>query len=322
AHTVLVGAAGLRDGSFLVFSAAMAPTIIPALPSAPLVASLVFASAVVVAFFVLRTINAPLRRLAQAADQYGRGKPITLPERGPREIVQAERAFNAMQRRIQRLIADRTQALAAVSHDLRTPIARLRLRCGLLADATVRGECERDLLEMEAMIEATLAYLRGDDDTEVPRLTDIASMLTTLVDAAVDAGYQATLNGPYHAVLMVRALSVKRAVTNLINNALAYGDTAWVTLEQAADSVRIVIDDDGPGIPESDMPQIFEPFHRLEVSRNRGTGGVGLGLTIARRAIEREGGSLRLLNRAEGGLRAEIRLPVSRHDGAVGSALT
>ena len=319
---VLLGAVGLTAGSYLVFSAAIAPTIIPVLPGALLVASLVFASAIVVAFFVLRTINAPLRRLAQAADQYGREKQVTLPERGPREIVQAERAFNAMQRRIQRLIADRTQALAAVSHDLRTPIARLRLRCGLLADEIVRGECERDLLEMEAMVEATLAYLRGDDDTEVPRLTDIASMLTTLVDAAVDAGHQATLAGPHHAVLIVRGLSVKRALANLIDNALAYGDVARVVLEQTADEVRIVIDDDGPGIPESDLPHVFEPFHRLEASRNRGTGGVGLGLTIARQAIEREGGSLRLLNRPEGGLRAEVRLPVHRAVAPTGSVPT
>ena len=195
-HSVLLGAAQLTDGSYLVFSAAVVPTIIPTLPNVLFIASFVFVSIVVVAIFLLHAINAPLRRLAEAAHAYGRDQPVILPERGPREVVQAEQAFNAMQHRIHRLIADRTQALAAVSHDLRTPIARLRLRCGLLPDKAVRTECERDLAEMEEMIESILAYLRGDEDVEPPRLTDISSMLATLVDAAVDAGYTATLSGP------------------------------------------------------------------------------------------------------------------------------
>ncbi len=233
-HSVLLGAAQLTDGSYVVFSAAVVPTIIPTLPNVLFIASFVFVSIVVVAIFLLHAINAPLRRLAEAAHAYGRDQPVILPERGPREVVQAERAFNTMQHRIHRLIADRTQALAAVSHDLRTPIARLRLRCGLLPDKAVRAECERDLAEMEEMIESTLAYLRGDEDVEPPRLTDISSMLATLVDAAVDAGYTATLSGPSHAVLMLRGLSVKRALANLIDNAVTYGGCALVALKQTA----------------------------------------------------------------------------------------
>jgi len=308
-QSVLLGAAQLNDRSYVVFSAAIIPTAIPSLPSTIFVASLVFVSIIVVAVFMLHAMNAPLRRLAEAADRYGRDHPVILPERGPREIVQAERAFNAMQRRIQRLIADRTQALAAVSHDLRTPIARLRLRCGLMADDSVRADCERDLAEMEAMVEATLAYLRGDDDIEPPRLTDIAATLATLVDDAVDAGHQATLTGPTHAAVMLRSVSMKRALANLVDNAVGYGGCARVALEQTPSDLWITIDDDGPGIPDADMPHVFEPFHRLDASRNRGTGGVGLGLTIARQVIEREGGSLHLFNRLGGGLRAEIRLP-------------
>ena len=310
AHSVLLGAARLSDNSYVTFSAAMIPTAIPSLPSGLLAASFVFLSIIVVAIFLLYTINAPLRRLAEAADSYGRGRRVVLPERGPREIVQVEQAFNALQRRVHRLIADRTQALAAVSHDLRTPITRLRLRCGLIPDNTMQVEIERDLTEMETMIESTLAYLRGNDDVEQPRLTDLVSILTTLVDAAVDEGHEASLSGAPHAVLWVRRVSIKRALANLITNAISYGDCALINLERTSEGVTIAIDDRGPGISETDLPAAFEPFHRLDASRNRGTGGVGLGLTIARQAIEREGGSIGLLNRPDGGLRAEVRLPV------------
>ena len=299
----------MADRSYIVFSAAVIPTAIPSLPSVILDVSFVFVSIIVIAIFLLNNINAPLRRLAEAADLYGRGRPVVLPEHGPREIVQVECAFNALQRRINQLIADRTQALAAVSHDLRTPIARLRLRCGFVTDKALQADCERDLAEMEAMIEATLAYLRGDEDAEQPRPTDVAAMLATLVDDAVDGGKKATLAGPRHAVLRLRALSIKRALANLIDNAVAYGGCARVALEQTPQGLRIIIDDEGPGVAEADIPGVFEPFQRLEPSRNRSTGGVGLGLTIARQAIEREGGSIRLQNRSEGGLRAEVRLP-------------
>jgi signal transduction histidine kinase len=283
-HSILLGAAELADHSYVIFSAANLPAAIPSLPSVLLDVSFVFVSIIVVAIFLLYNINAPLRRLAEAADRYGHGRPVILPERGPREIVQVEHAFNTLQRRIRQLIADRTQALAAVSHDLRTPIARLRLRCGFIVDKDLQADCERDLAEMEAMIDATLAYLRGDEDVEQPRPTDVAAMLATLIDAAVDAGKKATLMGPRHAVLRLRALSIKRAVANLIDNAITYGGCTRVALEQTSRGLRITIDDDGPGIPDSDIPTVFEPFQRLENSRNRGTGGVGLGLTIARQA--------------------------------------
>ncbi|MGH6680192.1 MAG: HAMP domain-containing protein [Bradyrhizobium sp.] len=246
AHHVLLGAAPMADGSYVVFSAAMIPTIVPPLQGSLLAAALMFGSVVVVAVFLLHTINAPLRRLAKAADRYGKDGARMLPERGPKEIVQAERAFNAMQRRIERLIADRTQALVAVSHDLRTPIARLRLCSGLLTDKDSQAEIEHDLAEMEAMVESTLAYLRGENDTEPPRLTDLGSLLMTLVNAATDAGHVASLAGSAHSVLMVRAVSVKRAFANLIDNALTYGGCARIAIHQEPDGPSITIDDDGP----------------------------------------------------------------------------
>lgn len=315
---ILDGAVALPDGSYVVFSATLIPRVVPPLEGTLFIASLVFASIIVVAVLLLRTINAPLRRLTEAANRYAHDHPIMLAETGPREIADAARAFNAMQRRIHRLVADRTEALAAVSHDLRTPIARLRLRSGLLGEEDVRAEIERDLAEMEAMIDATLAYLRGEDESEAPRFFDIVSVLSTLVDAAVDAGHVASLAAPRHATLMLRAVSVKRAFANLIDNAIAYGAAAHVALRPEDRWLVVTIDDDGAGIAEEDLETVFEPFRRLESSRNRSTGGVGLGLAIARRAFEREGGHLTLKNRPEGGLRAEVRLPIRRSDGVGG----
>ena len=314
-RSILLGAAALADHSYVIFSAAVIPTAIPTTPSVLFDVSFIFVSIIIIAILLLYNINAPLRRLAEAADRYGRGRPVILPERGPAEIVQVEHAFNTMQRRIDHLISDRTQALAAVSHDLRTPLARLRLRFGFLADRALRADCERDLAEMEAMIDATLAYLRGDEDIEQPRPTDVAAMLATLVDAAVDGGKKAMLAGPRHAVLRLRPLNIKRALANLIDNAISYGGCARVALDQTPQGVRITIDDEGSGIPDTDIPSVFEPFRRLETSRNRGTGGVGLGLTIARQAIEREGGEIYLLNRPEGGLRSEVCLPAGSDPG-------
>jgi len=315
-RNTLLGTARLHDGSYVMFSTETIPTVLPTLPGVLLTGSVVFISIIVVAFLILRNINIPLRKLAAAADRYGHDARVFLAEQGPREIVKVQRAFNAMESRIHRLIVDRTQALAAVSHDLRAPIARLRLRCELLSDRDMQIEWERDLIEMETMIESTLAFLRGDADTETPRLTDLVSLLATLVDDAVDAGKPATLSGPHHCGLMLHVVSVKRAFGNLIDNAVTYGSSVDVTIKMGQFDVRTTIDDDGPGIPDAEIRHAFEPFRRFEPSRDRGTGGVGLGLTIAYQAFEREGGSLRLMNRANGGLRAEVILPIAQGNGS------
>jgi len=310
ARNTLLGDARLPDGSYAVFSTATIPTAIPTLSGALLTASLVFVSIIIVTILILRNINTPLQRLATAAELYGRGAPVVLPEQGPREIVKVQRAFNAMERRIHRLIEDRTQALAAVSHDLCTPISRLRLRCGMLSDRHMQAEWERDLIEMETMIDSTLAFLRGDADVETPRLTDLVSLLTTLVDNATDAGRPAVLSGPRHCVLMLRVVRVKRAFGNLIDNAIIYGGCVRVAMNVGKSDVRVTVDDDGPGIPDAEIEHAFEPFRRFEPTRNRSPGGVGLGLPIAYQVFEWEGGSLRVMNRSEGGFRAEVTLPI------------
>lgn len=264
---------------------------------------------VVASVLLVRWLTGPLRRLAQAADRIGHGSIVPVPQGGPEEVRRLARALEAMQARIDRLVNDRTQALAAVSHDLRTPLTRMRLRAGFLDDADIQIRMEADLDEMEAMIAATLAYLQGEADPEPEQLTDIGAMLSTLCNAAADAGAAVTCAGPHHCDLRCRPVALRRAVTNLIENAVGYAGAARVRLSATTDQLRITVDDDGPGIPPGELERVFAPFYRLEASRNRSTGGVGLGLTISRQAVAEQGGRLTIANRPGGGLRADISLP-------------
>ena len=307
AHTI-IGALRIRDGSWLNFSVPVM-TGMGTAHGALVSTSIMAAGVAIVAILLVRTLVAPLRALARAADRIGRGPAIDVPVAGPDEVRLVSRAFNDMQSRIDRLITDRTQALAAVSHDLRTPITRLRLRAAFVADPEAQSAVDADLDEMDAMIDTTLAYLRGDVEPEEPRATDLVTILATLVDAAVDAGRPASLDGPRHCVLQLRALAIKRAFANLIDNALTYGGATRVRLRDTVAGVVVTIDDSGPGIPDGELDAVFEPFRRLDPSRNSRTGGVGLGLAIARQAILREGGTVTLANRPEGGLRAEVTIP-------------
>ncbi|NMJ39901.1 HAMP domain-containing protein [Roseomonas sp. JC162] len=307
----LLGALPLPDDSWLNFSAAL---FRPAVPEHATLASTTAMAAgiLLLGLIVVRLIGRPLRALSSAADRIGEpGQTARVAEDGPQEVRHAAQAFNRMQARIERLIADRTQALAAVSHDLRTPIARLRLRAGFVEDAEVARAIDADLDEMEAMITATLAYLRGEAETEERRQADLVTMLGTLCDAAADAGAAVTLQAPPQARLLCRPVTLKRAFANLIDNAVKYGGGARVTVEEDGPGLVVRVDDDGPGIPADQMEAVFEPFRRLEASRNRGTGGSGLGLTIARRAVEQQGGTLTLETRTTGGLAAVVRLPRS-----------
>jgi len=308
---LLLGALPLPDGSWLNFSAALFRP--PAAEHATLLSTTAMAVGILLlGLLVVRLIGRPLRALSDAADRFGGPGPVVpVPEEGPREVRHAAQAFNRMQGRIDRLIADRTQALAAVSHDLRTPIARLRLRAGFVEDGEAARAIDADLDEMEAMIDSTLAYLRGESESEPRRPADLVAMIETLCHAAADAGAPVTYGGPSQARLVCSPVTLKRAFSNLIDNAVKYGGGARVVLDETGHEILIRIEDDGPGIEEADMPTVFEPFRRLETSRNRGTGGSGLGLTIARRAIEQHGGTVQLSNLPGGGLRACTRLPKS-----------
>lgn len=266
-----------------------------------------------VSVFVVRGLTQPLRDLSAAADRVGRDSgSIRLAEEGPAEIRQAAKAFNGMQERIRQLMEDRIQALAAVSHDLRTPITRLRLVAGFLEDTDARDRIDANLDEMAAMVDATLAYFGEGRDIEEPRVADLVTLLRTVCDAAADAGGDVTYEGPNTLTLPLRTVAMRRALSNLIGNAAAYGGITRVMLRRNPTHVEIEVADEGPGIPDAQLEEVFEPFRRLEASRNKATGGVGLGLTIARRAVEAHGGTLRLLNRPAGGLSALISLPASQ----------
>jgi len=313
-NTVAAGMAGvvpMADGSRLTYSAAPAALSGASSHQALLSTTAMAGGILIVGLIVVRNLSRPLRQFAEAANRIGApGAPaLVLAEDGPREVQLAAQAFNRMQARIERLILDRTQALAAVSHDLRTPIARLRLRAGFLDDTTSQAAIDTDLDDMEAMIDSTLAYLRGESEGEEPRAADIAAILETLCDAAADAGHAVEYAGPRQARLLCRPVALKRALANLIDNAVKYGGGAHVSLEDAADTLTVRVEDRGPGIPAESLQTVFEPFRRLETSRNRGTGGAGLGLTIARQVAEAHGGTLTLANRQGGGLAAMLRLP-------------
>lgn len=265
---------------------------------------------VVIGVLLLRWATRPLRDLAIAAERFSLDQaPQPLPETGPAEVRHAARAFNTMGERVQRLVAERMQALAAVSHDLRTPITRLRLRSELLEDAATRDLIDADLSEMEGMIDSTLEFLRGGTSREPVRPIDIVSVVETIVDQQIDHGKRIVLGGVGHGRVLGRLLALKRAFWNIIGNATKYADQAWVTVEETPVSLSITVEDDGPGIPDAEMERMFQPFVRLEGSRGRETGGSGLGLTIARAVIHAHGGEIVLSNRPEGGLRVSITLP-------------
>jgi len=245
-----------------------------------------------------------------AAEQLGRDVTAPpLPETGTIETRQASRAFNDMQVRLRNLVDNRTRLLAAISHDLRTPLTLLRLRAENVGDEHERDKMLATIAEMNSMIEATLNFARDESIAEPRRPTDLASLLQSITDDMSDAGLPVTMEPAKPLAYECRPTALKRALTNLIDNAVKYGKTAHVAISAASTSVEITIDDEGPGIAETELSRVLEPFYRVEESRSRETGGVGLGLAIALAAVQAHGGELILGNRPSGGLRATIRLP-------------
>ncbi|GAB0115380.1 ATP-binding protein [Acidisoma sp. C75] len=267
--------------------------------------------------WAVRRLTRPLRVLAAAAETLGRDvNAPPLPEDGPSEIAAAARAFNTMAERIRRFVEDRTLLLTAIGHDLRTPITRMRLRAEFMEDEEQRAKFLGDLDEMEAMVSATIAFGRIATPNEPVSPIDLAELLRTVLDEAADAAPDLAealrYAGPDHWTARVRPQAFKRALTNIIGNAVKYGGSAEVQLlppRPGRDGLRIEVSDRGPGIPPEAMPRLMQPFQRLETSRNRETGGVGLGLAIARDILRGHGGDLQLGNRPEGGARVVITLP-------------
>jgi len=255
----------------------------------------------------------PLTRLARAAHALKPGThSASLSEDGPIEVAQAAQAFNAMQSRIDAHLNERMQLLAAISHDLQTPITRMRLRADTLSDQDLRGKLQADLEGMQALVEEGLTYARtAQAPQETPRAIDLHALLDGLVCDAHDAGQQVTLTGRHTPPLHTRMQALRRLMGNLIDNAIKFGGSAHVVVQTDAQSVHITVLDDGPGIPHNALQAVFQPFYRVETSRNRETGGTGLGLAIAHELAIALSGDLSLSNRPEGGLAARLTLPLA-----------
>ena len=264
---------------------------------------------VVVLYAAARNITRPLSDLARAADSVGRElRPAQLEERGARELRDAARAFNTMQDRLHRYLDSRTRVLAAMSHDLKTPLTRLRLQVETLDNPSLQARIGRELDEMESMVREALSLFRGLDDGEPAAPLDVNALLAQIRTEFTDMGAVVTLSGQALQPLVGKPQALKRCLTNLVANAIKFGARADIEVEDGAELI-IRVRDHGPGIPEDELERVFEPFYRLESSRNRDSGGTGLGLSIARDIAQAHGGSLSLANLAAGGLEALLRLP-------------
>jgi signal transduction histidine kinase len=260
-------------------------------------------------FATARSITRPLSELATAADNVGRHlRQPKIAERGARELRNAARAFNTMQDRLQRYLDSRSRVLAAMSHDLKTPLTRLRLQVEMLDDSAAQTRIGKQLDEMESMVHGALALFRGLDDNEAFTPLDINEMLATLQSEFAEMSAKVSIEGRATRSILGKPQALRRCLTNLIQNAVKFGSQATVLVEDGS-ALVIRVRDDGPGIPESELERVFEPFYRLESSRNRDTGGSGLGLSIARDVVQAHGGSLVLANLPLRGLEAVVTLP-------------
>ncbi|MDB5809817.1 MAG: putative two-component sensor histidine kinase [Betaproteobacteria bacterium] len=301
--------AQLKDGTLVTFNARQ-PQETVAWPYQLLLSlGVLLAVVMIVTLIAVRWVTRPLNTLAAAAQSLGEDiHRAPIDERGPLEVSRAAQAFNAMQQKLVKFISDRTRIFAAMSHDLKTPITRLRLRAELLDDAELRAKFVKDLEEMEAMVSAALDFMRGVDTHEPPQPVDVMAMLESLQEDARETGGNVTLEGLAAAPYCGHAQTLKRCIGNLIDNALIYGQRAVIAVADSPAQLTISVRDAGPGIPEAELERVFEPFYRLDASRNRATGGTGLGLTIARNIARAHGGDVVLLNRSEGGLEAVLTL--------------
>ena len=266
--------------------------------------------AILIALWTARRLARPIRDFGRAAERLG--VDLTAPplaERGPQELRATIRAFNRMQDRLRRFLEDRTQMLAAISHDLRAPLARLRLRAELVADSEPQRKMFDDLEDMNAMIESTLAFARNDARREPRRLVDLGVLVGDVCEDAGDAGGKVSYAGQRGIDIPCRPTDIRRAVANLVDNAVKYGGCVRVDVVRDAGRITIVVDDDGPGIPPEEQEKVFAPFYRREPARDPAKAGVGLGLSIARTVAREHGGDVTLGNHSTGGLRALIELP-------------
>ncbi|WP_456291617.1 ATP-binding protein [Pseudomonas sp. AK106] len=277
------------------------------IPLVPLLFQLI--SLVLAAWFGAKALSRPIRRLSEAAERLSENLDSPpLAANGPREARQAAQAFNLMQERIREQVRQRGRMLAAVSHDLRTPLARLKLRVEQIDEPRLHGQMSQDLNDMIGMLDATLTYLNEQRTSEALQYFDVQALIESLAENAQDNGDDIQASGTCRP-LRSQPMALRSCLNNLIDNALRYAGHARVEIEDASDRLRVSVIDHGPGIPEDLREVVFEPFYRVESSRNRNSGGVGIGMTIAREAARQMGGDLRLEQTPGGGLTAVLDLP-------------
>ncbi|WP_224013714.1 sensor histidine kinase [Paraburkholderia tropica] len=300
----------LRDGSWLLFIKNRRPwgNPLPAnvTPTLASIVLLILVVSVLATYFIAR----PLRQFAKELREIG-GDPRAGPVRvtGPRELRAAIEAFNALQAQLRKFVDDRTLMLAAISHDLRTPLTKIRLRGEFIEDEEQRARLFRDVDDLQAMADSALSFFRDDYKDEDATVFDFAGLLRTLADDYSDQGAPVRYVGPRRFALSGRPFSIRRACMNLIDNAVKWGGSADLELKCSDANVTLLVSDEGPGIPPESMEQVFSPFFRVEQSRNRSTGGMGLGLTSALAVVRAHGGDINLRNRKGGGLEVCVTFP-------------
>ena len=302
--------AALRDGTLVTFDSYLSPQSGGFPLRLALTLLVLLGTVILLSLVAVRWVTGPLSTLATAAEKLGEdiNRP-PLAETGPIEVQRAAKAFNTMQQRLSRFISDRTRILTAMSHDLKTPITRLRLRAEMLEDESVRAKFEQDLKEMESMVTQTLDFMRDANAVEALQPLDLTALLESLQTNYQESGSSVQIDGIATQSFLGRPLTLRRCITNLLDNAIRYGQRATIRIEDGADTLTLRILDEGPGIPEEELERAFEPFFRGEASRNRETGGTGLGLGIARNIARAHGGDVVLKNRPAGGLEAILSLP-------------
>lgn len=282
---------------------------------APFIANLLILAGIlaVVAWFAVRLVLQPLRRLSQVAEAFGRDpEHPPMDESGPIELQQAVRTFNRMREHLRSYIEERTRILATITHDLKTPLTRVRLRLEQCEDERLRARLAEDVAAIQTLVNEGLALARSLDSGQPLQTIDLGALLQSLCDDAVDAGWEIRFEGPYGALIAGRPEALRHSLLNLIDNAVKYGREAEVTLERSGENWHVLVRDRGPGIPERHLDDVMQPFFRLETSRSRDTGGTSLGLPIAANLLAAQGGTLSLHNRPDGGFEARVRFPVLR----------
>lgn len=300
----------LHDGQWVRIAVNLNPAPPALSPTFILYLVLSLAIVAVAVLIAIRQVSQPLQQLADAADMLGHNlNAPPLAEHGSTETRRAAQAFNRMQARIKHLIDERSRALAAVSHDLRTPLTRLRLRSEWIEDEALRKQMAGDLDSMASMLDSTLDYLRSLQENEAIRRIDMNALLQTLAEDASVLGKTISITGQARSPYPGRYTALRRALQNLCDNAIKYGGNASIRVEDSPTMLSITVEDEGPGIPEAELAKVTQPYYRVDASRNTATGGSGLGLSIVHDIALLHGGSLRLSNRPTGGLSASLNLP-------------